>query len=31
MLADEFLRSRALIYLSGLLTMTAGLAIDPHP
>ena len=27
MLADEFLRSRALIYLSGLLTMTAGLAI----
>ena len=26
-LADEFLRSRALIYLSGLLTMTAGLAI----
>lgn len=27
MLADEFLRSRALIYLSGLLTMTAGLAV----
>jgi hypothetical protein len=27
MLADEFLRSRALIYLSGLITMTAGLAI----
>jgi hypothetical protein len=27
MLADEFLRSRALIYLSGLLAMTAGLAI----
>ena len=27
MLADEFLRSRALIYLSGLLLMTAGLAI----
>ncbi|MBX9773511.1 MAG: hypothetical protein K2Y71_03770 [Xanthobacteraceae bacterium] len=27
MLADEFLRSRALIYLSGVLTMTAGLAI----
>ncbi len=27
MLADEFLRSRALIYLSGLLTMTAGLAL----
>jgi uncharacterized membrane protein len=27
MLADEFLRSRALIYLSGILTMTAGLAI----
>jgi uncharacterized membrane protein len=27
LLADEFLRSRALIYLSGLLTMTAGLAI----
>jgi uncharacterized membrane protein len=26
-LADEFLRSRALIYLSGLLAMTAGLAI----
>ena len=26
-LADEFLRSTALIYLSGLLTMTAGLAI----
>ena len=26
-LADEFLRSRALIYLSGLLLMTAGLAI----
>ena len=26
-LADEFLRSRALIYLSGLLSMTAGLAI----
>jgi uncharacterized membrane protein len=26
-LADEFLRSRALIYLSGLLTMTAGLAL----
>ena len=27
LLADEFLRSRALIYLSGLLLMTAGLAI----
>ena len=27
LLADEFLRSRALIYLSGLLIMTAGLAI----
>jgi uncharacterized membrane protein len=27
MLADEFLRSRALIYLSGLLTMTAGMAL----
>ena len=27
MLADEFLRSRALIYLSGLLLMTAGLAV----
>ena len=27
LLADEFLRSRALIYLSGLLMMTAGLAI----
>ena len=27
LLADEFLRSRALIYLSGLLTMAAGLAI----
>ena len=27
MLADEFLRSRALIYLSGLLTLTAGLAL----
>jgi uncharacterized membrane protein len=27
MLADEFLRSRALIYLSGLLTMTAGMAV----
>jgi hypothetical protein len=27
MLADEFLRSRALIYLSGLITMTAGLAV----
>jgi uncharacterized membrane protein len=27
MLADEFLRSRALIYLSGLLAMTAGLAL----
>ena len=27
LLADEFLRSRALIYLSGLLTMTAGLAL----
>jgi hypothetical protein len=27
LLADEFLRSRALIYLSGLITMTAGLAI----
>jgi hypothetical protein len=26
-LADEFLRSRALIYLSGLITMTAGLAL----
>ena len=26
-LADEFLRSRALIYLSGLLTMTAGMAL----
>ncbi len=26
-LADEFLRSRALIYLSGILTMTAGLAL----
>jgi hypothetical protein len=26
-LADEFLRSRALIYLSGLLSLTAGLAI----
>jgi hypothetical protein len=26
-LADEFLRSRALIYLSGLILMTAGLAI----
>ena len=26
-LADEFLRSRALVYLSGLLSMTAGLAI----
>ena len=26
-LADEFLRSRALIYLSGLLLMTAGLAV----
>ncbi len=26
-LADEFLRSRALIYLSGLLAMTAGLAL----
>ena len=27
LLADEFLRSRALIYLSGLLPMTAGLAL----
>lgn len=27
MLADEFLRSRALIYLSGLLIMTAGMAL----
>ena len=27
LLADEFLRSRALIYLSGLLLMTAGLAL----
>jgi uncharacterized membrane protein len=27
MLADDFLRSRALIYTSGLLLMTAGLAI----
>jgi hypothetical protein len=27
MLTDEFLRSRALIYLSGVLAMTAGLAI----
>jgi hypothetical protein len=27
LLADEFLRSRALIYLSGLLTMAVGLAI----
>jgi uncharacterized membrane protein len=27
MLAEEFLKSRALIYLSGILTMTAGLAI----
>ena len=27
MLADEFLRSRALIYLSGLLLMTAGMAL----
>jgi uncharacterized membrane protein len=27
LLADEFLRSRALIYLSGLLAMTAGLAL----
>ena len=27
MLADEFLRSRALIYLSGLLAMTAGMAL----
>jgi uncharacterized membrane protein len=26
-LADEFLRSRALVYLSGLLSMTAGMAI----
>ena len=26
-LADEFLRSRALIYLSGLLLMTAGMAL----
>ena len=26
-LAEEFLRSHALIYLSGLLTMTAGLAV----
>jgi len=26
-LADEFLRSRALIYISGLLLMTAGMAI----
>ena len=26
-MAEEFLRSRALIYLSGLLTMTGGLAI----
>jgi len=26
-LADEFLRSRALIYVSGLLLMTAGMAI----
>ena len=26
-LADEFLRNRALIYLSGLILMTAGLAI----
>jgi hypothetical protein len=26
-LADEFLRSRALIYMSGILTMTAGLAL----
>ena len=26
-LADEFLRSRALIYLSGLITMTAGMAL----
>ena len=26
-MAEEFLRSRALIYLSGLLIMTAGLAI----
>jgi hypothetical protein len=27
LLADEFLRSRALIYISGLLAMTAGLAL----
>ena len=27
MLAEEFLKSRALIYLSGILTMTAGLAV----
>jgi uncharacterized membrane protein len=27
MLADEFLRSRALIYLSGLLTMSVGMAL----
>jgi hypothetical protein len=27
LLVDEFLRSRALIYLSGILAMTAGLAI----
>ena len=27
LLIDEFLRSRALIYLSGILAMTAGLAI----
>jgi uncharacterized membrane protein len=27
LLADEFLRSRALIYLSGLLLMTAGMAL----
>ncbi|MPZ40935.1 MAG: hypothetical protein GEU95_23385 [Rhizobiales bacterium] len=27
MLVDEFLRSRALIYISGILAMTAGLAI----
>ncbi len=27
LLADEFMRSRALMYLSGLLTLVAGLAI----
>ena len=31
MLADEFLRSRALIYLSGLLTMTVGMAHRSSP